>query len=122
MSMIVAMAFFGLTGLVIYRYLKSTFFLLERLKKSAPHTWEQLGRPEKVRYREHTAGPGYHVNYTIQPIWPWLKWVWEADVQGLDPSLSRDLRRTSKLLKQGSVLLFLTLLVFFYTIVISPPR
>ena len=118
--MIVAMAFFAVTGLWIYRYLKSTFLLLERLKESAPHIWEQLGRPEKVRYRKHNAGLGYHVNYTIQPIWPWLKWVWEADLHGLDSGLGRDLRQTSKLLKQSSGLFLITFLVFFYTIVISP--
>jgi len=87
----------------------------------SPDIWERLGRPEKIRYRTHGDGFGYHVNYTIQPLWPWLSWVWKGNPVGLNQQLVPDLHKTGRLLRIGLVMLLITLVVFFYAIVVAPP-
>lgn len=120
MSFIIALICFAYTGISIYRYLRSSLQLLEQLQSSAPETWEQLGRPEKVWIQNAEPGKAGGM-YTIQPLWPWLNWVWQADAGGLDFRLGKELKRVSRLLKQGLAGLAVTLLVFVYVIIISPP-
>lgn len=119
--MVIALTCFAVTGVTIYRYLASTFRLLEGVKALSPEIWERLDRPEKVRYQRHGDGLGYHVSYTIQPLWPWLRWVWKGDPDGLDYRLAPNLRTTGRLLRHGLGLLLVTFAVFFYAIVIAPP-
>ena len=92
------------TAFVTYRYLQSSFVLLEQVREVEP-LWEQLERPERVWVREMSGGIS-----TIQPIFPWLKWLWAADTQGLDRKLARQLKSTSALLSLGLVLFALTVL------------
>jgi hypothetical protein len=64
MSFIIALVCFAYTMISIYRYVTSSFALLERIQTSAPETWEALGRPEKV-YVKGGSGGGMH---TIKPL------------------------------------------------------
>ena len=59
--------------------------------------------------------------HTIQPLWPWLAWVWHCDTRGLDRNIGLQLKKTSQLLRRGLIAFALTLVSFFYLIVISPP-
>ena len=117
MTFLVAMACFAYAGITIFSYTKSSFSLLEDVQATAPELWESLGQPEKIWVR-HGNGGGMH---TIQPIWPWLDWVWHCRAYGVDRKLSNGLKRTSQLLKRGLVAFVVTIITFFYAIVISPP-
>ena len=121
MSMIISFVVFVVTMYTIYRYLRSSFHLLKEVRSSAPVIWEQLGKPQVVRYRSHGGGFGYHVSYTIQPLWPWLRWVWEANPRELDGNLNLMLQETSQLLRKSIVMLIVTFAVFYLTIVVFPP-
>ena len=117
---IIALVCFAYTAVTIYRYLTSSFRLLENVQSSAPETWESLGRPEKVWIQNVKPGQAGGM-YTIQPLWPWLNWVWLADDNGLDYRLGKELKQVSRLLKQGVAGFGITMLAFIYVIVISPP-
>lgn len=117
MFFIIAVISFTYTGFTIYRYLISSFRLLEYIQTSATDTWEKLGRPEKIWIRNGNSGG----MYTIRPLMPWLEWLWRADTMGLDFKAAKELKETSTLLKKGLVAFVLTLVSFLFAIVIFPP-
>ena len=117
---IIALVCFAYTGITIYLYLTSSFQLLEHVQSSAPEIWESLGRPEKKWIQNATPGKAGGM-YTIQPLWPWLNWVWQADSSGLDFRLGKNLKQVSRLLKRGLAGFGVTMLAFVYVIIISPP-
>lgn len=117
---IVALVCFAFTGITIYRYLSNSFRLLEQLQSSAPETWESIGRPEKTWIQNMEPGKAGGI-YVIKPVWPWLNWVWQADTDGLDFRLGKELKKVSRLLKQGLAGFGVTMLSFVYVIIISPP-
>ncbi len=116
MSFIIALVCFSYAGNCIFRYIKSTFNLLENVQEKAPEIWENLGRPEKVWIKSSKGGM-----HTIQALWPWLNWVWECEIHSLDRKLGFRLKKTGGLLKRGLIAFALTLVSFLYVIVITPP-
>lgn len=102
--------------ITIFRYLNSSFALLGSVPSSGPEIWEDLGRPKKVRVRSNNGGM-----WTIKPLWPWLNWLWQGQINHSDRNLGDDLKRVSSLLKHSLVAFSATLILFFYVIVISPP-
>ena len=83
----------------IFLYLRASFELLELVRRYEPATWRSLGEPERVWVRGGTQG-GFD---TIQPIGPWLSWVWSGGVERLDPQVARSLARTRRLLRTGCI-------------------
>ena len=117
---ILALACFAYTGITIYRYLSSSFQLLEQVQTDAPETWESLGRPEKIWIKNRQPGK-YGGMYTIQPLWPWLNWVWQADTNGLDFRLGKELKNVSRLLKRGLTGFAITCIFFLSMSIFAPP-
>lgn len=102
---VLALILFPATGVCIYLYLQSTFQLL-KLVQNDPALWRSLGRPRKIHVREAAPG-GFQ---TIQPIGPWLAWVWAAQpAPDASAPLAERLRATSRLLKRGLLLFAATL-------------
>ena len=95
----IALCLFPVTGIVIFLYIRSTFRLLEGLQNNAPEVWEKLGKPERIFVR------GMH---TIQPIFPWIGWIWKGETEGLPVDIACSLIKTRRLFKGGLVLFFLT--------------
>lgn len=120
LAFVIALVCFAYTGITIYRYLTASFQLLKHLQSSAPETWESLGKPEKIWIQNMQPGKGGGI-YVIKPLWPWLNWVWQADGNGLDFKLGKNLKQVSRLLKRGLAGFGATMLSFFYVILISPP-
>ena len=92
MSFVIAMGCFTFAGITVFRYISTSFSLLEQVQSSAPETWEKLGRPEKI-WIKNGSGGGMQ---TIKPIWPWLNWVWHADTIGLDFEIGKELKTSKK--------------------------
>ncbi len=97
---------FAVSGVLIFQYMRATFHLLEMVQEHAPAVWQDLGRPERVWVN---SNEGMH---TIQPLWPWLGWVWKGDTAGLDRRVARALSRTNGLLKSALVAFTVTVLAF----------
>jgi hypothetical protein len=105
----IALCLFPVTGIVTFLYIRSTFRLLESLRKNAPEVWEKLGRPEKSYMRGGAQ--------TIKPLFPWIGWVWKGETEGLSINIARSLKKTQKLFKAGLLLFFLILIFSFISIV-----
>ncbi len=91
-------------GVTIFRYLRSTSLLLERIEAHHPDLWIDLGEPRVVRLNMgHT---------TIQPIGPFLGWMLRPAAPGLDPELARMKERSRRLFRIGLVGLLAWALAF----------
>ena len=117
---IIVMVCFAYTGFTIYKYLTASFQLLEHLQASAPDIWQRLGSPRKIWVQNTTPGKGGGI-YTIKPLWPWLNWIWQADSNGLDYRLGKELLQVSRLLKSGLIGLAITIIAFGILMVTSTP-
>ena len=98
---------FAICGILILQYLRASFRLLEIVQAQAEDLWHRLGQPRRVWVKSNEGGM-----HTIQPLWPWLGWVWRADTAGLHPRVARELSRTSGLLKTALVAFIVTMLAF----------
>jgi len=107
MFYIITLCLFPITGIVIFLYLRSTFRLLENLRKNAPEVWEHLGRPEIINVRGMQ---------TIKPLFPWIGWVWKGETEGLPVNIAHDLIKTQKLFKASLLLFSLTVVFAFISI------
>ena len=103
----IALCLFPITGIVIFLYIRSTLKLLEDIQNDAPDVWEHLGRPERIFVQ------GMH---TIQPIMPWIVWVWKGESAGLPVDIACSLIKTRKLFKGGLALFFLTVVFILLSI------
>ncbi|MFA6984681.1 MAG: hypothetical protein WC213_00550 [Arenimonas sp.] len=99
------------TAAVIFFYLRSSFDLLE-LVKNDNALWMRLNRPEKTWVREQGGGFA-----TIQPLFPWLGWVWEGNTSGLRADIARQVTSTSKLLRSGLTLFASTCLAIIVLVI-----
>ena len=86
-------------GLTVFGYLRASFDLLEEVTRH-PVLWKQLGEPRVVHVRDGQTG-----YKTLQPILPWLSWVWRSDASGLDAKLGQKLAETGKLLHKSTLLM-----------------
>ncbi|MEX2611721.1 MAG: hypothetical protein WEA24_17500 [Gemmatimonadota bacterium] len=82
---------------VIFLYLRASFELLDLVRSKHPELWQSLGKPERVYVQEQQRG--FH---TIQPLMPWLSWVWSGSPEKLSPYVALKLRRARSLLVTGA--------------------
>lgn len=80
----------------IYRYLTLSFRLLEQVQEREPELWQTLGRPERVFVQDHPGGI-----HTIQPLFPWLGWVWNGERFGVPVRVRRLHREVRSYLVMG---------------------
>jgi hypothetical protein len=106
-GIVLVMILFIPTGIRIYHYLKSTFRLVEDVERLAPEVWESLGRPRRVYVR--TAKGGSH---TIQPMLPWLGWIWGGDPGAVPHEVAGQYHRTRTLLLRGLTLFSVCFVIF----------
>ena len=89
----------------IIQYLKSSYTLLSMVKDSDTQLWESLGRPEAIMLPSLGFG-------TIQPILPWLKWIWTQDITGLQENVKLQLEKTNRLFWKSLTYLLILFCLF----------
>ena len=103
----IALCLFPVTGIVIFLYLRSASQLFEDVQNDAPEIWEKLGKPRRIFV---------HGMRTIQPIFPWIGWIWKGDTEGLPEDIACGLIKTRRLFKGSLVLFFLTVVFILLSI------
>ncbi len=100
------------TGFTLLSYLRTSFDLLDEVTRH-PALWKQLGEPQVVYVWDG------QVDYkTVQPLLPWLSWIWRADTRGLDSRLSSKLAETNRLFRRTGILMAL-LMAITATLILS---
>lgn len=105
---------FPVTAVVTFAYLRRGFELLELVQQDEA-LWHRLGRPEKVLIRQFDSRVA-----TIQPIMPWLSWIWAGDRSHLSQALGDRLMATRKLLVAGLLLFALASAAIVVLVLFAP--
>ena len=103
----IALCFFLITGIVIFSYLMSSSRLFDDIQNYAPEIWEKLGKPKRIFV---------HGMRTIQPIFPWIAWIWKGETEGLPSDIACSLIKSRRLFKGSLVLFFLTVVFILLSI------
>ena len=115
MFMLVLVALlFPVTAVVIFAYLRQGFELLVLVQRDEA-LWHRLGRPERVLIRQFDSRAA-----TIQPIVPWLRWIWAGDRSHLNKALGDRLMATRKLLVAGLLLFGLASTAILMLVLVAP--
>lgn len=101
--------------LFIFLYLQASFRLLEMVEARHPELWQSLGEPKRVFVRQQAGGI-----HTIQPLMPWLSWVWAGNPRGLDAHAVVQYRLTRSRLLLGGAALVTSFLMIGLLIITAP--
>lgn len=109
--------FFLPAGLLIYRYLRQLFALVEQLEKVQPELWQKLGSPKAGKMRSTGAYYPSGTQYFISPFMPLFHWLMAGNFRGLDRDVKSQAEKVRQLFFYSLAAFLLVFLIVVATIV-----